>query len=235
MMLKVDGLTVAYGKIPAVRKVSFDVGDGETLAVLGANGAGKSTLTLAVAGAMKPQSGQVRFLGQDIVGKPSEDIARLGISLVPEGRHIISGLSVAENLALGVAAASSKREARKRIEHFYDRFPILAERRSGLATQLSGGEQQQLAIARALVSGPRLLILDEPSLGLAPVVVDQVYALLAELRSSGLTILLVEQNPGRAEAIADRVAIMGGGEIREILTGAELAARDDGENYAFME
>ena len=232
-MLEARDLTVAYGAIPAVRGLDLSLPEGEVLAVLGANGAGKSTLTLALAGALAPRSGEIRLAGRDIAGVAPEDIARMGLSLVPEGRHIVAGLSVAENLSLGLAAASSRAEGRRRIDEFYETFPVLADRRDGLATQLSGGEQQQLAIARALVSGPRLLILDEPSLGLAPVVVDRVYELLADLKRSGLTILLIEQSAGRAKAIADHVLVMGGGEVRARMTGAELAARDDDARLAF--
>lgn len=212
-MLEIDALCVSYGAVPALRGVDLSLSRGRCLALIGANGAGKSTLSLAVAGALRLDAGSIRFDGAALAGLPPERIARLGIALVPEGRHIFEGLTVAENLAVGMSAAASRREARGRLEACYARFPILAERRDGIATLLSGGEQQQLAIARALVAGPTLLVLDEPSLGLSPVMMNLVYDTLAELKREGTTLLLIEQNPERVGRIADEVAVLAGGTV----------------------
>jgi branched-chain amino acid transport system ATP-binding protein len=213
-LLEVVGLWVRYGPVPALRDVSLGIGEGETVGIVGPNGAGKTTLTLALAGALPVASGTIRFDGQAIAHRP-EEVAALGVSLVPEGRRIFEGLTVQENLFLGLSTRRPDRAERNRaLDEMYAMFPILAERRHGLATRLSGGEQQQLAIARALLSRPRLLILDEPSLGLAPMMVDKVYEVLLGLRRQGLSILLVEQNPMRIAVVADRLIVLSGGEVR---------------------
>lgn len=214
-LLELDRLWVSYGPVPALRDVSLSLEEGETLAVVGPNGAGKTTLTLAIAGALPAAAGTLRLDGKPIGGLRTEDVALMGIALVPEGRRIFDGLTVHENLLMGMSRRLGDRAARNRaLAEIHAMFPILAERRNGMATRLSGGEQQQLAIARALLSRPRLLILDEPSLGLAPLLVDRVYDVLRELRASGLSILLVEQNPMRIGAVADRVMVLSGGEVR---------------------
>ena len=183
--------------------------------MVGPNGAGKTTLTLAIAGALPLSSGAIRFEGRPLAGLRTEDVSALGIALVPEGRRIFDGLTVHENLLLGMSKRLGDRAARARaLDEMHAMFPILAERRNGVATRLSGGEQQQLAIARALLSRPRLLILDEPSLGLAPLMVDKVYEVLLALRKSGLSILLVEQNPMRIGIVADRLIVLSGGSLR---------------------
>jgi len=210
-LLEVEGLTVKYGPIPALRDVSLSIEEGETLAIVGANGAGKSTLTLTVTGVVEPAAGRILFAGAPLAGLLPETIARRGIALVPEGRHIFEGLSVEENLLLGLAANRSA--GRSALDDIYAAFPILRDRRSGLGTRLSGGEQQQLAIARALLSRPRLLILDEPSLGLAPIMVDRVYAILRDLKAKGVTLLLVEQNPSRIGEVADRIVVLASGQV----------------------
>ena len=215
-LLAVEGLTVKYGPIPALRDVSLSIEEGETLAIVGANGAGKSTLTLAIAGVVAPAAGRIAFAGRPLAGALPEAIARRGIALVPEGRHIFEGLTVEENLVLGLATRSG-REARAALDEVYAAFPVLLERRNGLGTRLSGGEQQQLAIARALLSRPRLLMLDEPSLGLAPIMVDRVYAILRDLRAKQVTVLLVEQNPSRIGEVADRIMVLASGHVS--LTG----------------
>lgn len=212
-ILKVSNLSVSYGPIPALKDVSLEIAEGSTLAVVGANGAGKSTLTLAIAGAVRPNEGTVVLAGTDVTGWLPEKVAWERIALVPEGRHIFEGLTVEENLLLGLTANRGNRNGASAFDRIYDMFPVLRERSSSQATRLSGGEQQQLAIARALLSQPRLLILDEPSLGLAPIVVDTVYSILRKLKESGVTMLLVEQNPARIGEIADQVIVLTSGAI----------------------
>ncbi len=228
-LLDLDGIDVRYGPLPALRDLSLQLAEGETLGVVGPNGAGKTTLTLAIAGALPLFSGTIRFDGRSIAGLRTEDVSALGLALVPEGRRIFDGLTVQENLLVGMSKRLGDRAARARaLDEMHAMFPILAERRNGMATRLSGGEQQQLAIARALLSRPRLLILDEPSLGLAPLMVDKVYEVLLALRKSGLTILLVEQNPMRIGIVADRLIVLSGGSLklqgpaRELLGDARL-------------
>jgi branched-chain amino acid transport system ATP-binding protein len=213
-LLEIEKLTVRYGPIGALRDVSLTVREHETVAIAGANGAGKSTLSLAVTGVIAPESGRICFAGDDITGLAPEVVANRKVALVPEGRHIFEGLTVLENLLIGARLRRGQVAASRDIEEIFDRFPILRERRSSLATRLSGGEQQQLAIGRALLSKPRLLILDEPSLGLSPVMVDRVYETLAALKKEGLTILLIEQNTARLSHIADRVYVFSNGAIK---------------------
>ena len=213
-LLAITNLTARYGPIPALRDVSLSLEEGETLGIVGANGAGKSTLTLAIAGLVRPFAGSILFEGRSLIGLAPEAIVRRAIALVPEGRHIFEGLTVLENLRLGLKAGLRGASARRALDDIFAAFPILAERRSGVATRLSGGEQQQLAIARALLCDPRLLILDEPSLGLAPVMVDNVYEILAGLKRRGVTLLLVEQNPARVHEVADRVIVLSNGVVQ---------------------
>ena len=214
-LLELEGIAVRYGPVPALRDLSLRLDEGETLGVVGPNGAGKTTLTLAIAGALPLSSGTVRFEGRPTAGLRTEDVSALGIALVPEGRRIFDGLTVQENLIIGMSKRLGDRAARARaLDEIHAMFPILAERRNGMATRLSGGEQQQLAIARALLSRPRLLILDEPSLGLAPLMVDKVYEVLLALRKTGLSILLVEQNPMRIGIVADRLIVLSGGSLK---------------------
>ena len=214
-LLELEGIAVRYGPVPALRDLSLRLDEGETLGVVGPNGAGKTTLTLAIAGALPLSSGTVRFEGRPTAGLRTEDVSALGIALVPEGRRIFDGLTVQENLIIGMSKRLGDRPARARaLDEIHAMFPILAERRNGMATRLSGGEQQQLAIARALLSRPRLLILDEPSLGLAPLMVDKVYEVLLALRKTGLSILLVEQNPMRIGIVADRLIVLSGGSLK---------------------
>lgn len=221
-LLSVENLTVHYGPIPALRGVSLQIDPGETLAVVGANGAGKSTLTLAVAGAVALSQGHIGFDGEAIGGVLPERIARKGISLVPEGRHIFEGLTVEENLQLGLSARPRTGADGTGIADMMTMFPILQERRGSMATRLSGGEQQQLAIARALLTRPKLLILDEPSLGLAPVMVERVYATLRALKAEGVTMLLIEQNPARLGDVADRVLVLANGVVQITGTASEI-------------
>jgi branched-chain amino acid transport system ATP-binding protein len=212
-LLTVEGLTVAYGAVTALRDFSLSVSDGEIVAALGPNGAGKTTLLRTLAGALKPRSGTVVFDGGSIAGLAPETVLRKGVALVPEGRKIFPNLSVEENLTIGGITRNDHDELRKDTQRWLERFPILGERSGQLAGTLSGGEQQQLAVARALMSRPRLLLLDEPSLGLAPIFVDRIFELITELRAAGTTILLVEQNVHRALEIADRAYVLSVGSV----------------------
>ena len=209
-LLDVRALDVRYGAIVAVRGVDLCVGEGEIVAIVGPNGAGKTSLLSAISGVVRPKGGSIAFGGRPLIGIALEDVARHGVALVPEGRNIFATLTVEQNLKLGATIRRDGDVAKDIAEVFRD-FPILGERRNQPAGQLSGGEQQQLAIARALLSRPRLLLLDEPSLGLAPGIIDNVYARLAAVRASGVSILLVEQNAARAFGVADRAYIMSRG------------------------
>ncbi|HET7714766.1 MAG TPA: ABC transporter ATP-binding protein [Bauldia sp.] len=221
-LLGVSGLSIRYGAIEAVRGVSLEVGANEVVAIVGPNGAGKTSLLSAIAGVVLPAAGRIEFDGQPLAGLALEDVVAAGIALVPEGRHIFATLTVEENLLVGATIRDDAAAVRADIDRFFATFPILGQRRSQPAGQLSGGEQQQLAIARALLSRPRLLMLDEPSLGLAPAVIDQVYVLIREIREGGVAILLVEQNAERAFSVADRVHVMSGGVFALSGTPAEL-------------
>ncbi|MGH6925910.1 MAG: ABC transporter ATP-binding protein, partial [Propylenella sp.] len=212
-LLAVSGLVVRYGVIKAVRGVDLSVGNGEVVAIVGPNGAGKTSLLSAIVGVVKAAAGNVALAGKQIEGIAPEEIVRQGMALVPEGRHIFASLTVIENLMLGATIRADRAGVRADLDRLFATFPILAERRRQPAGQLSGGEQQQLAIARALLSRPRLLMLDEPSLGLAPAIIDQLYELLGEIRNRGVSILLVEQNAARAFKLSDRACVMSVGEI----------------------
>jgi len=198
------------------------VNEGEIVSIVGPNGAGKTSLISAVAGIVAPAAGSIVFAGKSLVGIALEDVVARGLALVPEGRHIFGSLTVMENLMLGATVRTDADNVRADIDRSLATFPILAERRRQPAGQLSGGEQQQLAIARALLSRPRLLMLDEPSLGLAPTVVDQVYTLLKSVRDQGVTILLIEQNAERVFGLSDQVHVMSGGEFGLSGTAAEI-------------
>jgi branched-chain amino acid transport system ATP-binding protein len=226
-VLEIDDLWFSYGSISALRGVSLTVGEGEIVGLIGANGAGKTTTLAAVAGLLEPRRGDVTFEGQSLRGAGPERVVRRGISLVPEGRDIFGSLSVAENLMLGATIRRDRREVAADRDRMVERFPVLGDYYARPAAKLSGGEQQQLAIARALMARPRLLLLDEPSLGLAPLVVDRVFEILAELRGDGVTVLLVEQNAARTIAFADRTYVLRTGEIAASGTAAELADDTD--------
>ena len=212
-MLKISDLFVNYGNVAALCGVSLEVGAGEIIAVIGPNGAGKSTLLLAIAGVVKARSGSVKFDGNDIALMQPEALVSKGLSLVPEGRHIFGSLTVAENLALGATVRRDWKEIASDTYNVLAMFPVLKDRYRQRANKLSGGEQQMLAIGRAMLARPRLLLLDEPSLGLAPLVVNHVYQAVVELRRSGVTVLIVEQNATRALATADRTYVLNSGEI----------------------
>jgi branched-chain amino acid transport system ATP-binding protein len=224
--LQVSGLVVRYGAVTAVRGVDLSVGEGEIVSIVGPNGAGKTSLVSAVAGIVPIAAGSIAFGGKSLAGIALEDVVAQGIALVPEGRHIFASLTVTENLMLGATVRRDADGVRADLDRLFDTFPILGARRRQPAGQLSGGEQQQLAIARALISRPRLLMLDEPSLGLAPAVVDQVYVLLRSVREQGVTILLVEQNAERVFGLADRVHVMSGGEFGLSGSAAEIRANE---------
>jgi branched-chain amino acid transport system ATP-binding protein len=212
-LLAVDGLTVGYGAVIAIRDVSLRVAAGEIVATLGPNGAGKTTLLRAIAGALKPQRGSVTFDGRALTGLAPEDVVRRGVALVPEGRHVFPKLTVEENIVIGGVARRDREELRADADRLLTRFPILGERAKQLAGTLSGGEQQQLAIARALMSRPRMILLDEPSLGLGPIFVDRIFELIVELREQGTTVLVVEQNVHRALDVADRAYVLSVGSV----------------------
>jgi branched-chain amino acid transport system ATP-binding protein len=220
-MLEVRDLAVSYGAVAAVRGVSFEVAAGEIVAIVGPNGAGKTSLVNAIAGAAPPAGGRVVFAGRAIQGWPSERIARSGLALVPEGRGIFATLTVAENLRLG-ALLRGRDTAGADLAEIGALFPVLRERAHSPAGRLSGGEQQQLAIARAVVARPRLLILDEPTLGLAPLIIEKVYGIVQRLRSGGITIVLVDENAARAAAVADRLYVMRSGVVALGGASAEL-------------
>lgn len=226
-MLVVEDLHVRYGPIAAVRGISLKVDEGELVALIGVNGAGKTTTLSAIAGILRPARGAVGFRGQTLIGRRPEEIVRLGIAMVPEGRDIFPSLTVEENLRLGAFTRRGKREYHADLQQVFSLFPILEERFHQMGGTLSGGEQQQLAIARSLMARPQLLMLDEPSLGLAPTLVDQIFKLILALRQRGVTILLVEQNVDRTLDIADRAYVLNTGEIQLEGTPQELRAQAD--------
>jgi len=226
-VIELKDIHARYGAITALRGISIEIAAGELVALLGVNGAGKSTTLATIAGVLRPWQGSIHFLGQSILGKAPEQIAGLGISLVPEGRDIFPSLTVEENLRLGAYKLKDKTRYQHNLEEIYTLFPVLQERLGQPGGTLSGGEQQQLAIARALMSNPRLLMLDEPSLGLAPTLVDQIFELVARLHQSGVTILLVEQNVVRTLEIVDRAYVLRTGTIADQGTPEQLRTHAD--------
>ena len=226
-ILKVRDLSISYKKINAVRNISFEINEGEIVSLIGSNGAGKTSTMRCVSGLIKAKSGSILFEEQEILGKTPAQIVSAGIVHVPEGRQIFSKLSVGENLQLGGYLTKDRRVIKERMDYVFHLFPILKERFHQKAGSLSGGEQQMLAIGRGLVTGSKLLLLDEPSLGLAPIIVEQVFEVIRTLQKNGITILLVEQNAWDAMAISDRTYIMESGAIKMEGSSAEVAENEE--------
>ena len=226
-MLKVDDINVYYGVIHALKGISVEVKEGEIVTLIGANGAGKSTILRTISGLLKTKTGHINFEGKDIAGMKAQDIVKLGISQVPEGRRVFSNMTVLENLELGAYIRNDSTGIQQDIEKIFDRFPQLTKRRSQLAGTLSGGEQQMLAMGRALMSRPRLLLLDEPSMGLAPLLVREIFSIIKEINATGTTVLLVEQNAHMALSIAHRAYVLETGRITLSGDAKELAASEE--------
>ena len=233
VLLDVEHLAVSYGALPALHDVHFKVGEGQLVAVLGTNGAGKSTTLKTIVGLMKPRSGSIRYRGEPIGGAATYDLVRRGIALVPEGRRVFAHSTVQENLELGAISRTSVGEVQATFERIYALFPRLKDRRTQLAGSLSGGEQQMLAIGRAMASKPSLLLLDEPSMGLAPIFVNQIFELIVELNEQGTTILVVEQNANLALEVADHAYVLDGG--KTVLSGtAQDIMNNDAVTAAYL-
>ncbi|MER7823632.1 amino acid/amide ABC transporter ATP-binding protein 2 (HAAT family) [Streptomyces sp. CG 926] len=226
-LLKVEDLKVAYGKIEAVKGISFEVNEGEIVCLVGTNGAGKTTTLRTLSGLIKPKSGSITFDGQPLAAVPAHKIVSLGLAHSPEGRHIFPRLTIAENLQLGAFLRTDKEGIEADVQRAYEMFPILGERRKQAAGTLSGGEQQMLAMGRALMSRPKLLMLDEPSMGLSPLMMQKIMATIKELKSTGMTILLVEQNAQAALSLSDSAHVMEIGKIVLSGTGRDLLHNED--------
>ena len=232
-MLTVKDLEVYYGVIQAIKGVSFEVNQGEVIALIGANGAGKTTILHTITGLLSPKKGSVIFEGKELTKMPAHKIVSLGMAHVPEGRRVFADLSVYENLRMGAYTRKDKGEIEETLEKVYDRFPRLKERRNQMAGTLSGGEQQMLAMGRALMSKPRIILMDEPSMGLSPIMVNEIFSIIQEVSDSGTTVLLVEQNAKKALAIADRGYVLETGNI--VLEGkASDLLNDDSIKKAYL-
>ncbi len=226
-MLKVDNLSVHYGVIQAVKDISFEVNEGEVVTLIGANGAGKTSILRTISGLVRPSAGKIEFLGQEIQKEPARRIVANGLSQVPEGRHVFPGLTVLENLELGAFLRNDREENQKNLKKVFDRFPRLEERKMQDAATLSGGEQQMLAMGRALMSQPKLLLLDEPSMGLAPIFIQEIFDIIQDIQKQGTTVLLIEQNANKALAIADRGYVLETGKVVLSGTGTELLESEE--------
>jgi branched-chain amino acid transport system ATP-binding protein len=222
-MLKLSAVSASYGSVPAISNVSIEVGEGEAVGLLGANGAGKSTTLRAISGLMRLATGSITFLGKDIASLPPYKVTELGIAHVPEGRKVFPEMTVQENLEIGAYVSAAKADRRHSLDLVFSIFPVLAERRKQLAGTMSGGEQQMLAVGRGLMLKPRLLMLDEPSLGLAPVVTDVTFQKIQEIHAMGTAILLVEQNVSRALSLVQRAYVLESGKVIMHGTSTELA------------
>ena len=226
-MLKVKNLSVHYGMIQAIKDISFEVNEGEIVTLIGANGAGKSTILRTISGLVKPSSGEIEYLGKPIHNVATRKIVEQGIAQVPEGRHVFKGLTVQDNLDLGSFTRKDKQNLAGDLEAVFERFPILRERKNQDAATLSGGEQQMLAMGRALMTKPKLLLLDEPSMGLAPIFIKEIFHIIQDIQKQGTTILLIEQNANVALKIANRGYVLETGNIVLTGTGEELLASDE--------
>ena len=226
-MLKVKNLSVHYGMIQAIKDISFEVNEGEIVTLIGANGAGKSTILRTISGLVKPSSGEIEYLGKPIHTVATRKIVEQGIAQVPEGRHVFKGLTVQENLDLGSFTRKDKQNLAGDLEAVFERFPILRERKNQDAATLSGGEQQMLAMGRALMTKPKLLLLDEPSMGLAPIFIKEIFHIIQDIQKQGTTILLIEQNANVALKIANRGYVLETGNIVLTGTGEELLTSDE--------
>lgn len=221
-MLQVKDLSISYGAIQAVRHVNFEVKKGEIVTLIGANGAGKSTILKTISGIVKPQSGSIEYQNESLIGKKAPQIVAAGISQVPEGRHVFPAMTVMENLQLGSYLQKNRDQIEARLQEIYQMFPILKERQHQDAATLSGGEQQMLVMARAMMANPELLLLDEPSMGLAPIYIQKVFDIIQKINAQGTTILLIEQNAHQALSIADRGYVIASGEIQLSGSGQTL-------------
>lgn len=226
-MLKVENLSVHYGMIQAVRDVSFEVNEGEVVSLIGANGAGKTSILRTISGLVRPSAGKIEFLGHEIQKVPAQKIVAAGLSQVPEGRHVFPGLTVMENLEMGAFLKKDREENQANLKKVFSRFPRLEERKNQDAATLSGGEQQMLAMGRALMSTPKLLLLDEPSMGLAPIFIQEIFDIIQDIQKQGTTVLLIEQNANKALAIADRGYVLETGKVVLSGTGKELLASEE--------
>ena len=226
-MLEVKNLSVHYGMIQAVRNVDFKVNEGEIVSLIGANGAGKSTILKTLSGLIHPSEGEIVYLGENIASTSAKKVVEKGLVQVPEGRHVFPGLTVKENLELGAFLRKDKEEIQKDMEAVFERFPILKERKDQDAQTLSGGEQQMLAMGRALMSRPKLLFLDEPSMGLAPIFIREIFKIIQEIQKTGTTVLLIEQNAKMALSISNRAYVLETGSVVLSGTGQELLESDE--------
>ena len=232
-MLEIRDIEVFYGMIQAIKGVSFEVNEGEVIALIGANGAGKTTILHSITGLIAPKKGQILFEGQDITSTPAHKIVSMGMAHVPEGRRVFAQLTVLENLKMGAFTRKDKDEIEESMIRVYKRFPRLEERKNQMAGTLSGGEQQMLAMGRALMSRPRIILMDEPSMGLSPIFVNEIFDIIREVSEGGTTVLLVEQNAKKALAIADRAYVLETGKI--VLDGkAEELLNDDSVKKAYL-
>lgn len=227
VMLKVEDLSVHYGVIEAVKQVSFEVHEGEVVSLIGANGAGKTSILRTISGLVRSSSGTISYLGNEIQKVPARKIVADGLAQVPEGRHVFAGLTVLENLEMGAFLRTNREENQKNLKKIFSRFPRLEERKNQDAATLSGGEQQMLAMGRALMSQPKLLLLDEPSMGLAPIFIQEIFDIIQDIQKQGTTVLLIEQNANKALSIADRGYVLETGKIVLSGTGQELLASDE--------
>ncbi|GEP25008.1 ABC transporter ATP-binding protein [Lentilactobacillus diolivorans] len=227
MMLQVEKLVVNYGVINAVKGVSFNINQGEIVSLIGANGAGKTTILKTISGLLKPKSGKIVYENQEIQRQKAPKVVAEGISQVPEGRHIFPGLSVMENLQMGAFLIKDRQKVKQSFDEVFERFPILKQRKNQDAATLSGGEQQMLAMGRALMARPKLILLDEPSMGLAPIFINEIFDIIKEINNHGTTVLLIEQNAKKALSISDRGYVLSTGNVQLTGSGEELLANEE--------